>query len=161
MEILKADPEYKRKILKIQGLFVVGVAALIHWGLPAFKTFIHSKKPEEGIHILLWVLVLLFSQFVFFGIYIVRKGKKVLAAGQFPLSGTKVFRDTTILRGEKAQYRAKLMIGGGIVIGVLSLYGAIHYPWALHKEFHRSPAEKSNNGRQQDSAKKPALPLRP
>lgn len=158
--ILKADPEYKRKIQKVAVIILLGAGVLAYFGPAAFVSFMKTKKTEDGFHILLWLQALLFAQFILWAVYIVYKGKKVLAIGQYPLPGAKVIRDTPVVVGKAAQTRAKVAIGVGGAIAFISAFCAIYFTYALHKEFHRS-LNKSNYGRQTDSAKKPALPLRP
>ena len=67
-------------------------------------------------------------------VYLWRLGAHIQAIAQFPLPGTRVIRDTVIVRGDVARRRGKLLqrIGAVLLLSALGMFAAW---WRLYALF--------------------------
>lgn len=137
MTIQKADPAARKKALySIGAITIVGLAA-IHWGLPALKQYLFRLPPRESLEMICWIIFITFLSAAPIGFYLCLLGRKTLNTNQFPPKRTKVIRDTAVLTGSSALRRGKILIVGGVLLILMSLFGAGYFPLEIYKSFSR------------------------
>ena len=112
-EILQADPVMRRTAISIVLITTVLGAAAIEWLLPwaaaTIDQAVQSGMPRSVVcQSTLAVLSVFALTVAAFGLHTARLGKRVSIARQFPLPGTRVIRDTRVVRG-----RAAVLVGHG------------------------------------------------
>jgi hypothetical protein len=136
-EILRADSEYRRKfVVKYTILYTAALAAgclLIFWGRPWLKSYLEGLEPGAALHFINWSITGIFLSILPISAFLFRFGQKIVRAERFPPPGTKVIRDTEVLRGGKAIARGRLFIGIALVVAVLALGSAVFFPYWLNK----------------------------
>ncbi len=136
-EILRADGEYRRKFLiKITILYTVALALgclLIFWGRPWLKSYLDSLEPRAALNFITWSLIVIFLSILPISAFLFRFGQKIVRAERFPPPGTKVIRDTEVLRGGRAVARGRLFIGIALVVAILAVGSAVFFPYWLNK----------------------------
>lgn len=136
-EILRADSEYRRKfIIKITILYTLALAVgclLIFWGRPWLKGYLGSLEPRAALNFITWFLIGIFLSILPISAFLFRFGQKIVRAERFPPPGSKVIRDTEVLRGDRAVARGRLFIGIALVVAALALGSAVFFPYWLNK----------------------------
>jgi hypothetical protein len=136
MEIKPAD---KRLRLLTCLIFAVAVVAGAS-GLWAFEVWLDSvkqKPSDEALRLLLsalvWLVGTAFFALLLLGVYFWRWGKRIRATAQFPLPGSRVVRDTVVLRGEAALRRGRVLQGTAVALVscALALLAAFGYFYFL------------------------------
>lgn len=129
-EILPADPGARRRALT---LVVVGGAAgilaieyLLPWARGRLAQAVYDGSvPRSAIcKSVLMGLMVVATSVAGFGVYAFRLGRRVLSEERFPPAGTKVVRDTRVLRGRAARIlgRAQAINGALLVLLALALF---------------------------------------
>lgn len=124
-EILRADPRLRRQTL---GALCVGALACAI-ALVMFQNWLTGISALPGNDLLiarLWRMIgiAVTGSGICMGLlawYAVHKAARIRAAGQFPVPGTRVMRDTPIRRGESALRISRLLSVVGLCLLVLSL----------------------------------------
>ncbi|MDI6853500.1 MAG: hypothetical protein QME75_07860 [Deltaproteobacteria bacterium] len=136
-EILQGDGDYRRKfIVKTAILYTVALAAgclLIFWGRPWLRSYLDGLEPRAALNFLTWSLTIIFLSILPVCAFFFRFGQKIVRAQRFPLPGTKVIRDTEVLRGDRAVARGRLFIGIALVVAALALVSAVFFPYWLNR----------------------------
>jgi hypothetical protein len=136
MEIQPAD---KRLRLLTGLIFAVAVVAGAS-GLWAFEVWLDSvkqKPSDEALRLLLsalvWLVGTAFLALLLLGVHFWRWGKRIRATAQFPLPGSRVVRDTVVLRGEAALRRGRFLHGTAVALVscALALLAAFGYFYFL------------------------------
>jgi hypothetical protein len=142
MTILKADPEARRKLINISLVSVIVGVIIIQWGFPEFKAYVNQKQPREAIRILLITLSICFLSVLPMAIYIYWYGRRILKAGQFPLPGAKIIRETKRITGDAARRRGRIAIMLSLFLVLASLFGGLFIPYKLYKSFDSHQIDK-------------------
>jgi hypothetical protein len=136
-EILPANKEYRRKfIVRITVLCIVALVlgcVLILWGHPWMKRYLETLEPRRGLRLITWSLALIFLSILPICVFIFLQGRKIMRSERFPPPGTKVIRDTEVIRGERAIARGRLLVGAALVLACLALVAAVYVPYWLNK----------------------------
>lgn len=130
--MLKADPEYRRRTLRLSVvILVLGLAvgvAVVQWGLPALARSVESRKPDDAIRLLKFLYAaVMISTTLPVAVYLFRLGLRIRRSDRWPPPGTRVTRDTPIIEGPTARRQAVvLMACSGVVLAaaVLGLFFA-------------------------------------
>jgi hypothetical protein len=117
----------------VVGTAAVG-AAVIHWLLPwataTVDQAVRDGMPKSVVCKSTLVVVSVFAITVAaFGMHTARLGRRIAAAGQFPLPGTRVIRDTRVLRGRAAVLvgRGQTFLGRALVVLSIALVAVTSY----------------------------------
>ena len=129
-DIIRADPTARRYV--IVGAIVVTLISLGLLGLGQDYLQqlrdLSKDRPQEAlaeIHGVLRMIFLITAVVILlFSIYLIWVGLRVIKVGQVPLPGAKVLWDTKIIRGERAQFKGKLLISVAVLILITSMIGA-------------------------------------
>lgn len=136
-EILRADGEYRRKfIVRISILYIAAAAvggALIVWGHPWMKGYLKTLEPRAALTFITWSLMGLFLSILPLCGFIFWQGRKIMVSERFPAPGTKVLRDTEVIRGARAVARGRLLVGVSLVLACLALAAAFYFPYWLNE----------------------------
>lgn len=136
MAVLKADPEYRRKVTFVFAVAMVSGYAIIQWGLPAFESFLKQKESAEAVRVLIVLVGVVFLSILPWSIYMFRYARRILSTGQYPPAGVKGIRDTEILEGEPAHRKAHIIIVLSLLSAMVALFGALYFPYSLNKSFY-------------------------
>jgi len=131
MTVLKADPEYRRKVVFVFVAFVALGTVVIPWGLPALNAFLKEKRPEGAFRIVEVLLIMLFLPLLPWAFYFYRLGRRILTSGRYPPPGTKVIRDTEMLEGKTARRKAYQMMIFSVVLAAVALMAMFFIPHLL------------------------------
>lgn len=158
MAVLRADPEYRKKVFFVCVLaFILGFAA-INWGLPEFDEYLKQKKPGDAFRIVLLILRVVFLSILPWTIYFIYYGLRILKTGRYPLPGAKVIRDTEIIEGKPARRKACVIIAGSFLVTALALFGALYFPNKLDKVFDVKNMNQESNESLKKGAEKHRAP---
>jgi hypothetical protein len=128
MAILKADPQYRRKVL----LFGFTLALLAFggalWGLPFLEEHVRRLAFADAINFLQALVAVLFVPLLPAAYYTYRFARRIQTSGQFPTPGAKVIRDTEILVGGPARRKASYLIAFSVVLVLAAMVGTIYLP---------------------------------
>ena len=153
MAVLKADPEYRRKVIFVFAVAMVSGYTIIQWGLPAFDSFLKQRDPAEAVRVLIVFVGLLFLSILPWSIYMFRYARCILSTGQYPPAGAKVIRDTDILEGKPARRKTHIIISFSLFLALVALFGALYFPYSLDKTFHtRNVNQESKQMIERDAA---------
>jgi len=120
-EYLQADPAYRKKVLIVMGLILVGGFLALLLAMPWAEEQLRSAEPEMASKVVKTVYILLMVPLIVICVLMIRMARKSLKELQFPPSGTRVIKDTQIFRDTEAQKRAIMMI---IFAGLIMLFGS-------------------------------------
>jgi hypothetical protein len=127
--VLKADPAYRRKVLVVYVAFVALCTLLVlvlqQWGFPAFDAYLRRQKPDEAIRLLKTIVIVSMSVPLGIFVYLFRLGRHIQLSAQFPAPGTRVIRDTEILRGRAAIRRGNLIVMCSVIGGLAAIGAAV------------------------------------
>jgi hypothetical protein len=134
VEILRADPQLRRRAVTMVLATAVCGAAAIHWLLPwAHATVEQAVREGMPRSVVCKSTLGVLSIFAFtvagFGVYIVRLGRSIVAAGRFPPPGQKVIRDTRVLTGRAAELlgRTQTFLGSALIVCAAALLALTTY----------------------------------
>ncbi len=135
-EIVKADPQYRRRILTA---YLIGIAVLFVFFRYAFPQMISAFRRLD-LHtsfiigeIISIVFLLLF---IFPSLYLINVGNNIRKHGQVPYSGMKVLRDTKIRTGKRAAFQANVLVWLGHTAIVLAIAGSIAMHFLFAEVWH-------------------------
>lgn len=148
-EIRRADAQYRRQaIIKLTVVYVAAAifgAVVIVWGRPWMQSYLASLEPRQGLRLLTWSLSLVCLSFLPLCLFIYIQGRKIILSECYPAPGTKVIRDTEVVRGQRAVARGRLLVKFALVLGALALLAAVYFPYWLNnlaasqKRFQKPP----------------------
>jgi hypothetical protein len=133
MAVLKADPQYRRKVLLFcftLALLAMGAAL---WGLPALEEHVRRLALADAINFLQAFVAVLFVPLLPAAYCTYRFARRIQTSGQSPPSGAKVIRDMEILEGGPARRKASYLIRFSIVMVVAAMVGVIYLPYLIGK----------------------------
>ena len=120
--VLKADPEYRRRVLLVYAtcvplallLFVV----LKQWGLPVLADYIR-RSGDDGLRLLKVIGIVSMSIPLGACFYLFRIGRRIHVSGQVPTPGTRVTRDTVVVHGPAARRLGTVFVVLSIVVALV------------------------------------------
>jgi hypothetical protein len=127
-EILKAAPAARRNAILSGIVAVIFGILFLTWFMPLFLEYLDTLPTNESIRIAISSIALLSVIPLSIGLFFLKQGLKILKAESFPPPGTKVLRDTPIIKGEKARWRGKVLIVVLIIILVCGVFNATVVP---------------------------------
>ncbi|HSS66131.1 MAG TPA: hypothetical protein VLS27_17015 [Gammaproteobacteria bacterium] len=141
IELRKADPVARRRVLLLVAVAVVIATALIlaleQYRLPLRDGFLAGPEPTPErigrINVLLGALLL--TPLLGFAAWLWSLGGRTLRARAFPPPGLRVIRDTRVITGEAAMTRGrrlKLLAAGFGIAGI----APVLLLWRLTRLFH-------------------------
>jgi len=118
-EVIKADKEYRRKIIALSALLAVVGLVILVWIFPLNPEALKDLEGETIFFIVKVLTVFLMLCSVTMGLYFFRFSKKILKHEQIPPPGVKVIKDTPVIRGKGARVRGYILqvISGMIILG--------------------------------------------
>ena len=128
-EVVRADPRLRRLALwAVLGALLLG-AATTRWLLPALADALLRARLEGRItiplacYLFLALMLLIGGLVIAFAAYAIRFGRRVRAGALYPPAGTRVIRDTRVLRGPVAVFvgRGQIVLGYALVVCALAL----------------------------------------
>jgi hypothetical protein len=135
-QIIKGDKKYRNVLF---GVYIV----LLGFGLFFFILifpFLLTKFRHLELHasfIIAEIVIISFLLvFILPASYLISIGRKIKRYAQFPYPGMKVLRDTQVLSGPKALFRAKMLIYFGCFACLISMLSAISVFRIFHKIFN-------------------------
>lgn len=123
-ETLKADSKLRKRVLMITGmliLFGIVVTALL---IPIISSTMKSQNVTEATKIIKWMLGFFALPLVWISIYMLHLAVKAWTQGIYPPLGTKVIKDTLVVRGNKARQRAILIVSLAVILLFCISYSA-------------------------------------
>jgi hypothetical protein len=124
MELQRADPRFRRfAVLSCVLLVLAGAIAL--WAFQSWLVGVARAPAAAAQRELLIALACLLgascAMLLALGVFLWRTGARVRRAVQFPPPAMRVLRDTTVLRGDAAHRRARIIQGTGAALAVCSM----------------------------------------
>ena len=133
-EILRADPRLRRQAMILLVVVTALGSAAIQWLLPwanaTVEEAVRSGMPRSAVcKSTLAVLSVFAFAVAAFGLHTARMGRRIRAAGQFPLPGARVIRDTRVIRGRAADMlgRAQTFLGAALIVLCAALVALTSY----------------------------------
>jgi hypothetical protein len=147
-EILKADPSARRNavLIVIFGL-ILGILILKLW-LPLFFEYLDALPTKKSIRIVISFLAILSIIPLTIGFLMLKHGLKIIRTESFPAPGTKVLKDTPIVKGEKARWRGIVLIIISLVILACGVFNATVLPYGFNKLLNEKANEKAESKNQ-------------
>jgi hypothetical protein len=137
MATLKADPEYRRRILLLSFACVAIAFGVVLWGPRLLDEhidgYVKTRDFSGGIRFLQISAAVLFVPTLPMVYYLYRFARRIQTSGQFPPPGTKVLRDTVVIEGSLARQRGNQLLMVSILLAVMSLVGMIYLPYLFGK----------------------------
>jgi len=115
-EMIYADPDYKKKVLRITAFVVVFVLILAGLGFNNFQLYLKQMETVSAVRLITVLLVIIFAVPCLFSIWIIKVALHSLKEKRFPPTGTKVIRDTKVLYDDKARIRSVILIALALFI---------------------------------------------
>lgn len=131
MAVLRADPQYRRKVLLFGFTLALIAFGAALWGLPALEEHVKRLALADAIIFLQALVAVLFVPLLPAAYCAYRSARKIQTSGQFPPPGAKVIRDTEILEGGPARRKASYLIAFSIVLVVAAMVGVIYLPYLV------------------------------
>ncbi|MEW6674342.1 MAG: hypothetical protein AB1427_21820 [Thermodesulfobacteriota bacterium] len=124
-KIVKADKAYRRTIVIILLLIVLGGLSMFQWLVPWANKAVHQIDPQKGLVMVRYFLVGMFLAIVAISAYLAFFGRNVLKNRKFPPPGVKVLVDTRLVEGEPAIIRGQLILLASLLLFIFSFYGVL------------------------------------
>ena len=133
MPIQPADPDLRRRTLLLVALALalacVGFFLLQHW-----IADLQARPPEEALPLLIdalrWAVLILCVLLGLLTVYLWTLGNRVTSDSRFPPHGQRVIRDTTVLEGDAAMRRGRVLRGLAMVLALCAV-GLLATSWHL------------------------------
>lgn len=131
-EFIRADREYRKKFVRrfiviYLSCFLVG-AVLILRVFPWAQGYLESLDCNTAFLVIKVTVIVIFLSILPIAVYLLRLGHRIVESQQLPPPGTKVIRDTKIIRGNKAITRGRMVIFLSVFMICISLIGAFYIP---------------------------------
>ncbi len=124
--ILKADPEYRRKVIRIFLSAVIVGFIVLSLVIPMLEKATVMDNPMAVFNAFKHVLVLLLIIPAFLCIYLLRIAIKSIKHRCFPPPDTKVIKDTPILYEEEAVKRGIILLIFAFILIFFCFFSAAH-----------------------------------
>lgn len=115
-DIMAADPEYRRKVLRIVVLIIVLGLLALSLITPKLDQLAKLQDPEKALKWVTALLVVIFMIPVILTVFIIRIAVMTMKQRQYPPEGIKLLKDTPVLYNEEAKKRAVLMLFLSVLI---------------------------------------------
>jgi hypothetical protein len=132
-EMIPADKGYRRLVLVVYGIIGLLGAVIIGLLLPKAQQYLQGFDLRTTLRVAKLATVVLFLSIIPLALYLLFLGRRVLKSDRFPPPGTKVIRDTKLMKGNEARVRGRLLIFLSIVLIALALFGALYVPHILNE----------------------------
>lgn len=130
-QVLRADPEARRRaLIALAAVAAVAVITAV-WGLPAAAESLKRQPPPQALRILQGLALAAFLPAIPLGYFTWRHGQRILHGGQFPPPGARVIADTPVVTGRAARARGFALKSMGALLAVLGAVGAVAVPLLL------------------------------
>ncbi len=122
--ILRADPAYRKKMIRIfLSALLVGFI-LLSLAIPKLENATLAKDPGKALITIKLILVLLLVIPALLCIYLLRIAINSIKLRQFPPPGTKVIKDTPIFSDAEAVKRGLILLFFALILMFLCLFSA-------------------------------------
>jgi hypothetical protein len=140
MDVQRGDPKLRAvALVVVVTALVAGVALLAgmqHW-FAQLKHLPAAAAQTQLLSAFAWAFATVCASILWLAASLWRSGTRVCRAAQWPLPGSRVIRDTPILRGSTAARRGRLMQGAGVALLVCAVCIAV-VAWRLYHAFAAS-----------------------
>lgn len=137
MDVQRADPQLRVTVLFVVVVtLVAGVALLIvlqRW-FAAVTQLPTAAAQAQLLVAFAWAIASVCAAMLWLAASLWRSGGRVRRAAQWPLPGSRVVRDTLVLRGEAAVARGRLMQVTGVVLFLCAACVSV-VAWLLYHAF--------------------------
>jgi hypothetical protein len=145
-EILKADKQYRARLLTA---YLIGIAVLslcLCFGLPRYLAYLDKLRIKNMLDLAEISVMVFFACFIGPACYCVVVGRRIMVFKRFPYHGQKVIRDTKIIEGKKAVTRGRMLFFLGIIAIIILIAGAArsHYFFDKLRNFNPFQSEVFN-----------------
>ena len=137
IKIMKADKKYRKSLFIAYGAVAVGGVLFFAFIAPFLFAELRRLLPHASFFIAEIVVVTFLLAFIGPAYYLISIGKKIKRHAQFPYPGMKVIRDTKVISGKKALFRANLLIYFGCFACALAVISSI----SVHCIFQKLDSE--------------------
>ena len=124
-DILRSDPDQRRKVLWLIATMVAAALLLFLFGLPALKHWMNVADGAEMLRRMGLVFYGLGGVLLATSVYAGWYARRILRSRQFPPPGSWVMRDTRVLRGDTARARGWWVLTCAISFLLLAAYTMI------------------------------------
>ena len=144
---MKADPSSRRKVILIFIIALIFGILFLKGFMPLFIEYLYTLPTKKAARIVISLLALLSVIPLTIGYLLLNQGLKIIRAERFPAPGTKVWKDTPIIKGKKARRNGMVLIVASIIILVGGVFNATVLPYGFYEMFEEKANEiaKSNN----------------
>jgi hypothetical protein len=159
-EILRTDPDQRRKIQRLIVAMVV-IALLFWWfALPALKDWV--TVPDESTYVRRMETIFYALAAVLFATsgYALWFARRILVSAQSPPPGTWVWRDTRVLRGDHARARGWWVVACALSFVLLGGFTAFSMPRMLEGQLRAGAPMRPVRALPVSGPHLPSLPLR-
>jgi len=133
MHTVYADKNYRNMLLVVYLFIIIFGVIFFTIGMPYLIHAFQGLKVPTSL-ILGEILVIFFLlSFIIPAAYLISVGRKIKVHGQFPYPGMKVIRNTRILWGKQAFFRANALVYFGYCACALSILSSISIYFIFHK----------------------------
>ena len=130
---VRADREYRRKIVVIYVFFVALGVTVLAWVLPRLREYIESREPNEATAIMKVISALVFLSVLPVAFYLMAFRRKVMKSERFPPPGVRVIRNTALIEGKDARQRGRAIVVLAWALVLLGLFGTLYIPYLLDR----------------------------
>lgn len=124
-DMYPADPEYRKRVLRVSLLGVVLGLLLLGLMIPRLEKAVNFEDPAKALAIIKIVLLVTILIPALLTIYIIRIAVKTIRQRQFPPEGTRVLRDTPMLYDSDAVKRGSILFVLAVLILDACVFAAI------------------------------------
>ena len=137
-EILKADKQYRTRLLTAYLIGIAIVSLCLCIGVPRYLFYLHKLNIGSMLNIAEITTMVFFACFIGPAWYLIVIGRRIMVAKRAPWPGQKVIRDTKIIEGKKAVTRGKMLFFLGILTIVILIASAArcHYLFEKLRNFN-------------------------
>lgn len=132
-QLIRADKSYRRRVILLYGVLVCLGGVMILWGLPWAEQYLRKQALPTALRIARRTLFFVFLSVALLGLYVLRFGRSVMKHARFPPPNHKVIRDTTLLEGQEARTRGRILVFLALMLVCLGLTGALYVPRVLEE----------------------------
>lgn len=142
MDVHRADPKLRvTALLAVLVALVTGAAILVvlqRW-FAALAQLPIAVAQAQLLTAFAWAVAIVCAAILWLAAWLWRSGGRVCRCAQWPLPGSRVIRDTPVLRGNAAISRGRVMQGVGAALCVCAA-GVALTAWRLHHLFSAGAA---------------------
>ena len=136
-DILRADPGRRRAalVLVLVGLLAgIALLAFLNRWMSRVMELPNTEAEAQLSTVLVWVTGGISGGLLLFAVALLHVGRKIGRVAVWPLPGSRVIRDTPILRGAEALKRGRVLQGAAVVL-ILAAAAIAFAAWRLHHAF--------------------------